>query len=137
EARRRIERDRIPVVRTSSGWAYDGRILQFESGTIFNRPPFSIDTRRPIDVNIGRARDELTRLAIQDVEKPILIRLHQNATIAAIDFERRQHQWLRRVVVPVVARSCLVVPSLLAVTGVNGDYRGDVEAIPVPTETHV
>src|SRR5690606_7141154 len=80
-----------------------------------------IQTSRPRYVDEGLAGDELARLAIDDVEEPVLRRLQQHLAGPAVDDEIGQDDRLRAGVVPVVRRRLLEVPDVLAGRGTQRD----------------
>ena len=82
-----------------------------------------IDAARPGDRREVLGGDQLSGLAVENVEKPILVRLHQDLAIDAIDREVRQDQLLNRVVIPLLAGRGLVVPDIVAGVGIDRHDR--------------
>ena len=78
--------------------------------------------------HLGRG-DEFAVRAIDHVEVPILIRLHDDFTIAIVDPNIRKQKVLNRVVVPFIARRALVVPLQLTGVCVDGKNGGNVEIV--------
>ena len=90
---------------------------------------FWIDSGSPAHLrHLGRG-DEFAVGAIDHVEVPVLVRLHDDLTIAIVDPNIRKQKVLNRVVVPLIARGALVVPLQLTGVCVNSDNGGDVEIV--------
>ena len=68
-------------------------------------------------VDKGFCGNKLAGLAIEHVEESVLRRLHDDLTRGARDVQVGEHEWLRRIIVPVFLRGHLVVPNQLPVAG--------------------
>src|SRR5262249_12693658 len=94
-----------------------------------------IEARRPrYATGESRARNEFAGLAVENVEKTVLIRLHDYLARASSKREIRLHQRLRRVVVPVVTGRGLEIPRELTVARVDRENRRVEDPAPRPSE---
>src|SRR2546422_729289 len=91
---------------------------------IHNRPAcFRVDAFCPCNLRKRLSRNERPRDAIQNVIKTVLIRLHDDLTLAAIDHQIREYESLDAVVIPGIAWHRLVIPLQLACVRLNGENR--------------
>ena len=126
----RTERHRLPVVaaertRTDVG----ALVLVVRAGNLHGPSGLQVDVRRPVHRHIRIGGQQLAGGAIQHVEEPVLRRLHDHLARATADREVGQHHRLHRGVVPGVARHRLVMPDQLAVVGIDGQDRRQVQVV--------
>src|SRR5882672_10879167 len=119
----------MPVVGAFWRRHYDFRVLELPDCIVLNRPPGRIDAGGPIDRCNGVRRNERAFLPVQDIEKSVLVRLHHDTALLAVDRKGGEHQRLRRVILPVVSGRYLIVPDLFPVVGAERDDGSDVEII--------
>ena len=134
QSRGGIERHGVPVVGALRRRHYNFRVFELPDCIILNGPPGGIDAGGPIDRGNGVRRNERTFLSVEDIEKSVFVRLHHDTALLAVDGKSGQHQRLRRVVVPIVSRRCLIVPDLFAVVGSERDDGSDVEIIALASQ---
>src|SRR5215471_353250 len=65
-------------------------------------------------LNEWSAGNELAGCTIEHIEESVLVRLHDDFSRLAVDCDIGLHQWLRGVVVPVVAGRSLEIPGEFA-----------------------
>ena len=82
-----------------------------------------IDAARPVHRREVLGGDQFPSLAVEDVEKSILVRLHQDFASGSVDRELREDQLLDRIIIPFLAGRCLVVPYIVPRIGVDRDDR--------------
>ena len=122
KARVGAERHRVPVVRTERTRDLQRRLSRFITRIrrLDRTAGLEIDMRRPVDVVlIFVGRDQLARLAVDDIEEAVLRRLHDDLAVLAVDLQLGKHQRLRGGVVPCLAGSRLVVPDIFAGLGLD------------------
>jgi len=73
-----------------------------------------INTCGPVHIDKIIGRNEFPGFAVNDIEKAVFGRLHNNFTGLAFDLQIRQDKMLGRRIVPGFARGCLVVPNIFA-----------------------
>ena len=113
---------RIPRVSPGPRWIHIlGRGIPISLPRQDRPSGFHVDVGRPIHVGVVFRREELSGVAIEDVEKAVLRRLHDDPLPRAADGEVRKNQLLHRVVVPTVVRRGLVVPGHAAGGGIESD----------------
>ena len=80
----------------------------------------------PVLIGKGCCRYQFTVSGVENIEEPILRRLHDNAAIGAVlpQWEVSQHDLLRRRVVPAVPGGRLVMPSILTRIGIDRQDGG-------------
>src|SRR5579872_3048626 len=113
----RSRRNRDTDCRVASALGFDGASCAVEAG----------GPRHTLDEFL--TGDELAGKAIQDVEKAILRRLHENLAGAPIDLQVGQDNGLHRREIPCLARDLLEVPDHLPGIGLYRDDRGEKEII--------
>ncbi len=96
---------------------------------------FGVDPRRPTRRHKVFARDELAGLGIEHVEEAVLGSVHQHAARLTGDLQVGEHQRRSRVEVPLLARSLLVMPHVLAGVGVQRDDGSQKEVVPPTLST--
>src|SRR5262245_22120725 len=97
---------------------------------IHNRPAcFLVDAFCPYNLSIWLSRNERPDDAIQNVIKTVLIRLHNDLTLAAIDHQIREYESLDAVVIPRIAWHRLVIPLQLACVRLNNQNRADKQVV--------
>ncbi len=79
--------------------------------------------RSPRGLGEGVGGEQIAVLSIDDIEEPVLRRVHQGLDVAAFNLEIGKDDVHRRRVVPGIARNCLVVPQVLAGIGIECDDR--------------
>ncbi len=107
------------------------RRLRIVDGCRVDRGPSAlwVDARGPVHRNNVLRRQELARLAIQDIKETVLGRMQQHLTSDALDFEVRQNHWRRGGVIPLIARHLLVVPQQAAGVRVDRQDRREKQII--------
>ena len=85
--------------------------------------------RRPVHFHVGIGREQLAGGAIEHVEESVLRRLHDHLALPAGPVQVRQHHRLHRRVVPGIGRRRLVMPHQLAVVGIDGEDRAQVQVV--------
>jgi len=83
----------------------------------------------PVDVGEVLGRQQLAAVALENVEKSVLVRLNDDAMLGTPDLEIGQNHLLRGVKIPAIARGGLVVPGEPAAIGVQRDDRRGVETV--------
>ena len=90
---------------------------------IHDRPSgFRIDTFGPIHLSKRLSRDECSSDAIQNVIETVLVRLHDDFSVSAINCDVREHETLHAVIIPRIAGCVLVVPLQLTRVGLDREY---------------
>src|SRR5213593_90919 len=84
---------------------------------------FLIDTFCPCDLRKRLSRNERSREAIENIVKTVLVRLHENLSLPAIDRQVREYESLDAVIIPGIAGNRLVIPFQLARVGSDGQDR--------------
>src|SRR5258708_20129445 len=87
-----------------------------------------VDVGGPVDVGEILGRQQLAGLAIENVEKSVLVRLDDDAVRGTSDVEAGENHLLRGVKIPAIAWGGLVVPSEPAGIPLQRNYRSAVEA---------
>ena len=120
----------MPVVAAGGGGRDEARLLVVVALRGLHRPPgLEVDVARPGDGHVGLGRDELSGLAVEDVEEAVLRGVQQRLALSPADLEVREQDVLDRGVVPVVARCRLVVPGELAGVRTQREDRAQEEIV--------
>src|SRR6185312_9412004 len=91
---------------------------------ILDRPAcLWIDATRPSNRREVLGGDQFPSLAVDDVEKSILVRLHQYFASDSVDREVREDELLHSIKIPLLAGCTLVVPHIVPAIGVDRDDR--------------
>src|SRR5579872_3999362 len=124
----------MPIVSTFGRGPHDGGVLEVAHRGVLDGTSLGIDAGGPIGGSKGARGNKFALLPIDYVEKSILICLHHNTALAAANREIREHQGLRRVIVPVVSRRCLIVPDVFPIIGAKSKDGSGVEIITLATQ---
>ncbi|MFO1265419.1 MAG: hypothetical protein U1F67_00610, partial [Rubrivivax sp.] len=126
----RVVGHRLPVVRAGLRGIHEPRAAVVVGGGVGDRPAgLRVDPLRPVDEGEVLRRQQLAGGAVEDVEEPVLRRLHQHLAHAPADLEVGEDHLHRRRVVPALARHLLVVPGERTVLDVHRDDRGEKEIV--------
>src|SRR6266508_4952345 len=90
-----------------------------ELGMLDRPAGFWVDTARPGDRCKSVGRDQLASLAVEDIEEPVFVGLHQDLALLSVDRQVSEDQLLNGIVVPLLSRRRLVVPDIGAGIGVE------------------
>src|SRR5215831_16050971 len=83
-----------------------------------------VDAAGPVDWHEGLGRDQLSGLAVENVEEPVLVGLHEDLATLAADREVGEDQLLDGVIVPLFPWRSLEMPNIVAGIGVDRHDRG-------------
>ncbi len=124
ESRQRAVGHRVPVVAAVGAGKYHLAAGDIPGARGLHRATgFRVDMRRPVHRDVGFGGDELAGLAVEDVEKAVLGRLHDDLAHLAIDCQVGEDHVLRRGVIPGIAGRGLVMPGVFARVRVDGQDR--------------
>ena len=122
----RIERHRLPAMGAQGAGQKLGTLAGFvvANPRVFDRPPGPcIDAAGPGHRCEILGRDELSGLAVEDVEEPVLVGLHQHLPPRPLDGQICQDQLLDGVKIPLLAGCRLKMPGIGAGIGIDGHDR--------------
>src|SRR5262249_54309616 len=88
-----------------------------------------VDAAGPVDWHEGLGRDQLSGLAVENVEEPVLVGLHEDLATLAADCEVSEDQLLDGVLVPLFTRRNLEMPNIVAAIGVERHDRGQKQVV--------
>ena len=120
----------MPVVCAEIGRNHQGTGPAGAGSGRDDRATGRVDPGGPVQRGEGPGRDQLPGFPVDHIEEGVLVGLHQDMPGSALDRQIGQHDRLRRVVVPAVARRGLIVPDLLTGTGPERHDRRGVEIVP-------
>src|SRR5262245_13996249 len=94
----------MPVMRAVRARRHDYRFFPCGSWRLHGPSRLRIESGGPRDAGYKRrSGDELAGLPVEDIEKPVLVRLHDHFAGSPADIQVSLHQWLRSIVVPAIA----------------------------------
>ncbi len=113
----------MPVVRAEgTGRLKIGFLARPARAFDLHRPAgLKVDMARPVDRREGLGGDQRARLPVDDVEKAVLRRLHDDFSRRAVDLEIGEDHVLGRGEIPRLAGRRLVMPDIVARIGAKRD----------------
>src|SRR6266403_2396018 len=132
----RIERQRVPVVRTVGSrdaveWLVTSGLRDLD------RPSIGVITGGPVHIDKILCRDELAVGAIDDEKETVLRRMQNDFSRRVVDIDVGEDHRLGRGVIPAVAGCLLVVPDIFAGVGIQRDNGSEIEIIAAGGAAHV
>jgi hypothetical protein len=130
---RRIERHRPPVLAAGDG-GIDALFRTFLHDVLGHLAPdrstgFLVDSVRPVDLHERVGRDELAGRALDHVQEPVAVRMHDNLARGSVGGDLGQDPLVDAVVVERIAGRHLEAPNHLAGLGLHGEDRIGVEVV--------